>query len=37
MTVGVAKCDFLYKVVIMIRKDLSPGNIRWMSNIPLYR
>ena len=33
MTVGVVKCDFRFKVVILIRKDPSPGNSRWMSNI----
>ena len=36
MTVGVVKCDFRYKVVTLIRKDLSLGNICRMSNIPLY-
>ena len=33
---GVVKCDFHYKEVILIRKDPSPGNIRRMSYIPLY-
>ena len=37
MNAGVVKCDFRYKVVILIRKNLFPGNIFWMSNIPLYR
>ena len=36
MTVGVVKCEFRYKVVILIRKDPSPGNIHRMLNIPLY-
>ena len=36
MTIGVVKCDFLYKIVVLIRKDPSPGNIPWILNILLY-